>query len=64
MTQANVYGKLKLFLRKDKREIANLGLKTQGIEAGNDRRIFSDTRQGKISPILVQIYLGFVLQSI
>jgi hypothetical protein len=33
VTQANVYGKLKLFLREDRREAANQGLKTQGIEA-------------------------------
>jgi hypothetical protein len=36
VTQANVYGELKLFLRKGREEIANQGLKTQGIEAGND----------------------------
>jgi hypothetical protein len=36
MTQANVYRKLKLFLRKDREEIASQGLKTQGIEAEND----------------------------
>jgi hypothetical protein len=27
MTQANVYGKLKLFLRKDRGEMANQGLR-------------------------------------
>jgi hypothetical protein len=63
-TQANVYGKLKLFLRKDRREIANQEFKTQGIEVGNDVRRFAEARQEKRSPILVQIYLGFVLQSI
>jgi hypothetical protein len=44
--------------------MANQGLKTQGIEAENDFSRFAEARQEKRSSILVQIYLGFVLQSI
>jgi hypothetical protein len=64
MTPANFYGKLQLFLKKDRREIANQGLKTQGIESENDFRRFAEARQEKRSPKLIQIYLGFILQSI
>jgi hypothetical protein len=63
VTQANIYGKLKLFLKKKTGEIANQGLRTQGIETGNDVRRFAEAGQEKRSPKLVQFYLGFVLQS-
>jgi hypothetical protein len=44
--------------------MANQGLKTQGIEAENGFSRFAEVRQEKRSPILVQIYLDFVLQLI